>query len=298
MNCDNVIVTASTDTIKNINATIYKAALITGTFTFDGLRIQGSISAVTSTGSQNAVYQTWYNADSANFYLYVLPGTYSIFFQRYNSSSGLYYNQSTTWPGNTVTVNSVNDIVNNINVQFSSIVPIAFSSVNAVLKDNQVIINWGLATELNGKKYIVERSSNGQVFAAIGEKIATGLNAYQFVDAYPLEGINIYRVKAIDNEGSIVYSSLLKIKYYKNVQDFMIYPNPVTNNSATLQLTGFEKGTYQLRLYNVLGQVIYTKEITVDSASLFYSIAFPVKGINKIEVSGNNTKLVKTVLVQ
>lgn len=298
-NSDIINVTSNVDSIKNINATIYKGALITGTFTQNGQPIQGMIYASNYSTPQTRIYESWYNADNGNYYLYVLPGTYSINFQQNGSSTnGLYYNQSSISPGTAVVVNSVNDVISNINVNFTNTVPVVFSSITAILEKKQVLIKWSVSTEVNVKNYVIERSSNGISFNTIGTIAAIGISNYSFTDVTMLEGINFYRIKAVDNDGSCLYSSIAKINYTKNAQDFIVYPNPVFNSVATLQLTGFEKGTYQLKLYNALGQVVYIKHILVDIDKLLYNMILPVKGINKIEISGKDTKLIKTVVVQ
>jgi len=79
------------------------------------------------------------------------------------------------------------------------------------------------------------------------------------------------------------------VKIGKGSPAVSIYPNPVTNGTISLQLTDMPKGTYQLRLLNSAGQLVFTQQITHAGANGTQTITL-VSGIAKgnyfLEMSG------------
>ena len=143
-NINLVHVSSNVDTVKNIDAILYKGALITGTMMNNGSPVQGNISAIDYNNPSAPVYQSSYDGNTGLYYLYVLPGTYSIYFQQNNgNNNGVYYNQSGARPGTAVVVNSINDHISNINVDFGTVPSCATSSVtNISVCQNQLPFNW------------------------------------------------------------------------------------------------------------------------------------------------------------
>ena len=295
---DTVHVTTLTDTVRNINATLYHGALITGTITNNGVAVQGGITASSYNASSDPLYQSWYDTSSRHYYLFVLPGVYTISFNMNNNSTNYYYNQTTSWPGTAVTVNSTTDTIKNINVDFSTIVPVVFSSINVANQAMGVKVDWTVATEVNEKQYIIERSTNGTDFIAISSKDAIGERVYSILDPSPVIGVNIYRIKAIDCNGASTYSPIGMVEVNKIVSGISVSPNPVINKSATVQLTGFDKGRYSFMVLNSLGQIVQIKEITITEPVTLVPIHLLQRGCFSLIISSATIKLVKTVLVQ
>ncbi len=121
---DLVYVSEYSDTIKNIDAVLIKGALIRGTFKLNGVSVQGNITAFAYNNSSEPLYETWHDERDEYYYMYVLPGSYSIQFTLNNNGGGpqqqLYFNQTPYWPGNAVVLNQLSDSAKYINVDFGS----------------------------------------------------------------------------------------------------------------------------------------------------------------------------------
>lgn len=118
---DNITVVPSTDTLKNINAVIRNGGLIMGTFKNNGVSVRGNITAFLYNAAGNPQYEAWHDNTENFYYLFVPPGTYTIQFNLENGTSQVYYNQTFSWPGTAVTINSLSDTMKNINVDFSTV---------------------------------------------------------------------------------------------------------------------------------------------------------------------------------
>ncbi len=96
--------------------------------------------------------------------------------------------------------------LDNVNVSWSGALPISLVKFEAEKLAEKVQLTWVTATEINNDKFIVERSANGEDFAAIAEIKGAGnskeLNEYTMVDANPFKGTAYYRLTQVDFDGT------------------------------------------------------------------------------------------------
>ena len=105
--------------------------------------------------------------------------------------------------------------------------PIKSINLQAKETNNQVLLHWQTIDELNIASFTIQHSLDGATFSDIGNKkaVGSGNNGYSFIDKSPAEGINYYRIKAVDKTGAITYSKVASL----TIDDsrLTIYPNPV-----------------------------------------------------------------------
>jgi hypothetical protein len=78
----------------------------------------------------------------------------------------------------------------------------------------------------------------------------------------------------------------------------MIFPNP-TNEIATLAIKGLEKSNIDVKIVNLLGEIVYKESITVSS-SLYYShinISHLKSGIYSIVFTGESLNSSKKIQI-
>jgi hypothetical protein len=111
------------------------------------------------------------------------------------------------------------------------IAPLNLTAFNASLTDRKVQLVWTSLNEQNVDGFEVERSNDGRNFASVGKVKASNRSeaAYTFADHAPLAGLSYYRLKMIDNDGSVKYSSVVTIDNRKTVSA-NVFPNPTTGN--------------------------------------------------------------------
>ncbi len=173
----------------------------------------------------------------------------------------------------------------------SSTLPINFTTVKAYQKENNIAVEWNIATETNIVKYEVEKSPNGQLFTKAADINARGNNGaatYNWLDVNSITGNNYYRIKAIENSGNVKYSEIVNVKIGK-ARGIVVYPNPVTNKTITIQLNDQQKGTYTIRLFNTSGQTVYSNRIVYMGGAATQTLKLNsniAKGNYTIEVTG------------
>ncbi len=111
--------------------------------------------------------------------------------------------------------------------------PVKFLSFDARLyQKNKGYLEWKVAQETKVSRYEVEQSSNGVSFEQIATITPTNANSpaaisYHTIDPELYVGVNYYRIKQVDLDGSITLSETRTITYYPQEQmTAAIYPNP------------------------------------------------------------------------
>ncbi|MBX7050135.1 MAG: VCBS repeat-containing protein, partial [Chitinophagales bacterium] len=110
------------------------------------------------------------------------------------------------------------------------LLPIELTDFTGSQQGHAVKLEWTTASELNNDKFIIERSSNGDDFDAIGIVSGAGtteiVHNYQFFDQAPAGGINYYRLKQVDLDGAFTYSQMIVVEVSGEASYLKIYPNP------------------------------------------------------------------------
>ena len=150
------------------------------------------------------------------------------------------------------------------------------TSVSAVKENRQVKINWDISSEQGVQKYQVEKESMGNGFTTIGEITAMTSSAaasYKWIDDNPSVGANNYRIKVINNDGSVLYSRLVTVIVNEEKPEMTVYPNPVESNQVNIRFINLEKGKYAVRLFAKNGQLVMQTELNYDGGSASQSLS-------------------------
>jgi hypothetical protein len=100
------------------------------------------------------------------------------------------------------------------------------------------ILNWSTATEQNNRHFIVQRAPDLQAWKDIGNVPGQGNSNqqldYSFIDNNPQPGINFYRLKQVDWDGTFTYSPIQEVRFNEKGQ-FEVHPNPVQDGISRIQ---------------------------------------------------------------
>lgn len=144
------------------------------------------------------------------------------------------------------------------------ILPVNFISFEGqLLPTNEVKLKWKAETDNDFSHFEIERSLDGNRFQTLGE-VEKG-KPFEFLDKHPESGINFYRLKAIDIDGSAKYSNVIKIIYNANATRMVLFPNPASEN-LTIKLITQKRGTVNIQLVNQAGHIAYNKPYTINAS--------------------------------
>ncbi len=196
--------------------------------------------------------------------------------------------------------------------------PVELVTFSAALNDAAVLLKWETATEVNNYGFDVERKPedgdwNKAAFIQ-GNGTTNSPKKYSFTDS-DLPGTSevSYRLKQIDNDGTIAYSkeitvdltAITDLEDQNKPIEFTLgqnYPNPF-NPSTTIKFSIPESGNVILKVYNLVGQEIRTllqKQMSVGQ----HEVNFNANGLPsgfytyRIDIDGKYNSVKKMMLVK
>ena len=194
----------------------------------------------------------------------------------------IHYN-GTTWENATSGTTSVSGTSPNVIVTaaaVSNFSPFTFGSINlsplpvklvaftAIADNNNSLLSWTTASELNNDRFEIERSIDGVNFTMVGEVKGAGNSTsilnYQFIDSRVSELSTkqvYYRLKQVDFDGTFDYSNIVLVNFNKinavTIQN--IQPNPF-GDKLTVSYSLPTTGLVAISLVDLQGRVLITTE--------------------------------------
>ncbi len=143
-------------------------------------------------------------------------------------------------------------------MQIEKALPVTLISFKALAEGQTAALSWSTSEEINSDRFDIERSQNGKNWAKIGSlashKESSVNQYYSFVDASPLRGENLYRLKMVDLDETFSYSSIANLNF-KGIA--LVYPNPVSaSQSLTLNVGDWSKVSL-VKVVNASGKVVF-----------------------------------------
>lgn len=206
-----------------------------------------------------------------------------------------------------VDANAASSAVNRFKIVFRQLapVPVNFVSITGHRSNGAVKVDWKSASERGIKDYVVERSTDGRNFTAIGNTAAASNNAieisYSFTDLAAPSSALMYRIKSHGVNNEIRYSPVAKVSALNVKAGFVISPNPVENGIVNLQFNALQAGQYSVRIVSTEGKTIQVRTVTHAGGSSVQNISLPgymARGTYTVEIiAPDNSKTVQTLFV-
>ena len=145
----------------------------------------------------------------------------------------------------------------------SGTIPVELRAFDAVLqKNNQVLLSWKTASELNNKQFVLERKvENSSFFEEIGQVKGNGstniAHDYTFVDeTFQLDKINYYRLRQEDFDGKTTYSKVVSVAS-KTAFKLKVFPSIVKNGDIlNIETVGLSGAPIDIYVVNMNGQIV------------------------------------------
>jgi Secretion system C-terminal sorting domain len=171
--------------------------------------------------------------------------------------------------------------VDNI-VPFSTdiVVPLAWKFVKAQFVNNTTLVSWATTQEINTSKFEIEHSADGTSFVKLGEVAAAGnsstVSNYNFSHLKPITGLNYYKIKQIDIDGSFTYSAIVKVLNKNDIKKTIIAPNPVVDILNIVEPTTTFITTVEV--YDSKGALVIRKTVNADEQVYSLPVSMLAKG--------------------
>jgi hypothetical protein len=228
----------------------------------------------------------------------------------YNSTDGTYASGtnklispvSYTVSGNTVSfVVKVSSLVSGYyTLMYSaSILPVVISSFSAAREQQDCLLSWTTAQEVNSSYFEVQHSTNGSSYSAIGTVTAKGNSSlpsqYSFTDNLPAAGVNYYRLKMVDLDGNAAWSEVRSVDFGSSGTNlsFSLYPNPVADELHVRVADAADLLTVQV--FSMQGQVVRAISSGATSDAVVSMNGLP-KGAYTIVVNADGTRYTRVIM--
>jgi hypothetical protein len=167
------------------------------------------------------------------------------------------------------------------------------------------VLNWTTSTEMNVNNYEVQRSTDGKAFNSLGMVFtkseggnSTTSQQYSFNDRAPISKA-YYRLKIVDNDGSVTYSPIIVIdNSIVSASEMVVYPNP---SNGLFTVSGVENTDKSpIKVMNSMGQSVgynvISKEVAGQKTTVQLLNAMP--GFYYVTYEANGKVLSSKVFVQ
>lgn len=162
--------------------------------------------------------------------------------------------------------------------------PLRLLKFNAAARDDKAVLEWQTTDEINTLSFDVEHSTEGQRFTTIASVSANnrpGTHTYGYTHAAVNNGMNYYRLKMIDIDGSYTYSEVRVVKFNRQ-GSLQAYPNPTRQ---MLTIKGVDAGG-MLKVMALDGKLVRTVNTNGNTASV--NLGGLPGGIYIIQYRNNN----------
>lgn len=177
-----------------------------------------------------------------------------------------------------------------------SLLPINLLSFSATTQINSVTLNWQTGTEQNNDYMAVERSRDGKHFDEIGRIAGRGttdeLQSYSFFDEKPFPGLNYYRLRQVDFDGTMSYHRVIAIFFNKKTDEVLVFPTLASEQVFIYLDQPLEnKGTVQV--IDLSGKVRIRRAIDPNIQSTSIEIGQLASGHYFLQIQYGEEKLVE-----
>lgn len=212
--------------------------------------------------------------------------------KKQDTNTGSYFNLSTGDIAN-ITIDGSNSCLTNL--------PVELIDFSARKTGDVATLFWKTANESNFGHFELERSADAHLFEMIaridGKGKAATVSNYIFEDKTALSGINYYRLKILDLDGTYKYSEVQEVYFERN--DIAIFPNPSTGK-LYVELPNINLEGINLEILDMKGsRVFYQKEINnLGNNKLGLSLAHLSSGTYMLKLNASNQIYTKTFILK
>lgn len=155
------------------------------------------------------------------------------------------------------------------------------------------VLNWTTADEKNNTGFLVERSSDGLRFDSLAFVGSAGSGgSYGYTDLAPVNGQNMYRVKAVSTTGEITYSNVVSLAI-RGENQARIFPNPV-HDVVQLQVN-YQPKEALIRIFDMSGKAVTEKKIS-GSGTHQLNLTIPAGAYSLVLIENGQTTFKQTFI--
>jgi hypothetical protein len=185
---------------------------------------------------------------------------------------------------------------NNIQVTGAIALPVTLSDFSArPIGIRTVQLEWSSAQERNTRDYVIERSTDGRSFEAIGQTPAAGnsdaVQSYRFNDEQALQGRAYYRLRMRDLDEKEAFSPVQSVRI-GSTNGAIVYPFQVSERlHVQLDQAFAQDGSWQV--FSLQGQNIASGVLAAEQQTFTFEAASWPKGAYVLHLFADGNQISK-----
>lgn len=210
------------------------------------------------------------------------------------------------WGFTGATGNRVNQLFfcSNDGITLTDPLPISLFSFEAEVKEQRVVLYWQTLSELNNAYFSIEKSRDALHFEEILRVESAGnsssLRSYQAFDENPEIGLNYYRLRQTDQDGSSKVFQIIAIDYQPGGPARVeVFPNPSSSqNNFYISLKNMDREGIHLQMQNAFGIIIFEEFYEELPESLEMPAKPLAAGIYILNVRNRQQTITKKIIIE
>ncbi len=170
---------------------------------------------------------------------------------------------------------------------FFTPLPVKFIGFNVARQNNNVLVQWATAEEINSSYFEVQRSENGNDWNTITTITAAGnttlTRSYSYTDRNVTAKVVYYRVRQVDIDGRFTITPVRMIKNETGNTEIKI--SATSSNSVYLHFSEQVKANVVVRLISTNGQVVSQKTFDEPVGQVMMPVQNALKGIYVVNIT-------------
>lgn len=158
--------------------------------------------------------------------------------------------------------------------------PVELLSFEVYAEERKAVLNWITASEVNNDFFIIQNSTDAvswhDLDSTNGRGTTNEYSSYKYIHTDPVDGINYYRLKQVDYDGTYSYSDLKFIELTPKPK-LNLFPNPI-NSNQTVTFTSSPNFDGEIKIYNSVGSCVRIisgqNELLIDLIPGIYFVEF------------------------
>jgi hypothetical protein len=166
--------------------------------------------------------------------------------------------------------------------------PVELINFSGEMINREAHLFWSTASESNNDYFDVQHSVDGQNWQNFVKIQGAGNSSiaknYKAIHLDPILGINYYRLKQTDFNGTYTYSETISLNYDEN--EMIVYPNPA-NNEVFIRKKSISE--YEINIYNIFGQLVQVELQSSNNYTIIANLSKLNAGVYFIELKKNGS---------
>lgn len=165
------------------------------------------------------------------------------------------------------------------------------------------LIEWKTESEHDNDYFEVMHSRNGNLYEPLSKIPSKGndnqLKSYSFLHQGPYEGINYYKLRQVDLNGSSKESEAIAVYSETPSGLFTMSPNPASNE-VNLTFNSNKEELVSWSIYNFQGQLVISETKTLQKGTSQYGITTSdwKKGVYAVVIESKNGTTVQKLIIE